>query len=87
MDVQTDHRIVAFGADRMMLFDANEGQVIVDANRPTPEGDWTVVAQGVPDVVVSGRPAAIQAMVDQALAALPGTGYSCIVPHGLMELP
>lgn len=87
MDVQTDHRIVAFGADRMMLFDANEGQVIVDANRPNPEGEWTIVAEGVPDVTATTRPAAIQAMVDQALAALPGTGYSCIVPHGLSDLP
>ena len=87
MDVQTDHRIVAFGADRMMLFDANEGQVLVDANRPDVESDWTIVTDGIPDIVVSGRPAAIQAMVEQALAVLPGTGYSCTVPHGLADLP
>lgn len=87
MDVHTDHRIVAFGSDRMMLFNADEGAVIVDASRPDAQGDWTVVADGVPDVTASTRVEAIQAMVDQALAALPGSGYSCTVPHGLAELP
>lgn len=87
MDVHTDHQIVAFGADRMMLFDADAGEVIVDCNRPAGGTAWTAVAEGVPDVTVEGRPAAIMAMVDQALAALPGTGYSCTVPHGLSELP
>ena len=87
MDVQTDHRIVAFGDDRMMLFDAEAGAVLVDANRPDINGEWTVVAEGVPDVTVATRTEAITAMVEQALAALPGTGYSCIVPHGLAEMP
>ena len=87
MDVQTDHRIVSFGEDRMMLFDANEGAVIVDCNRAGLGEPWTAVAEGVPDVTVSTRVDAIQAMVDQALASLPGTGYSCTVPHGLTEMP
>lgn len=87
MDVQTDHRIVSFGEDRMMLFDANEGVVIVDANRPNVESEWTIVTEGIPDVTAATRVLAIQAMVDQALTVLPGTGYSCTVPHGLMEMP
>ena len=87
MDVQTDHRIVAFGADRMMLFDAEAGAVIVDANRAAVGEPWTVVAEGISDVTVATRVEAIQAMVDQALSALPGSGYSCTVPHGLAELP
>lgn len=85
MDVQTDHRIVAFGGDRMMLFNADEGVVIVDCNRAN--GVWTVSAEGVPDVTADNRPDAITAMVDQALNSLGGTGYSCTVPHGLAELP
>lgn len=87
MDVQTDHRIVSFGEDRMMLFDANEGVVIVDANRPNAESEWTIVTEGIPDVTAATRVLAIQAMINQALASLPGTGYSCTVPHGLMEMP
>ena len=85
MDVRTDHQIVAFGTERMMLFDSEAGTVIVDANRS--QGIWTIEAQGIPDVTASNRPDAIQAMVEQALAALPGTGYSCTVPHGLTDLP
>ena len=87
MDVQTDHRIVAFGGDRMMLFDAEAGVVIVDANRAGLGEVWTIAADGIPDITAANRVDAIQAMVDQALAALPGTGYSCTVPHGLAELP
>lgn len=86
MDVQTDHRIVSFGDDRMMLFDATEGAVLVDCNR-VDGGDWTITTDGVDDVTAATRPEAIQAMIDQALAALPGTGYSCTVPHGLAEMP
>mgnify|MGYP000965608912 CR=1 FL=1 len=85
MDVRTDHQIVAFGTERMMLFDSEAGTVIVDANRS--QGIWTIEAQGIPNITASNRPDAIQAMVDQALAALPGTGYSCTVPHGLTDLP
>lgn len=85
MDVQADHSIISFGPDRMMLFDARAGAVIVDCSRD--DTTWTVVADGVPDVTAADRPAAITAMIAQALAALPGTGYSCTVPHGLTELP
>lgn len=87
MDVQTDHQIVSFGVDRMMLFDSNEGNVIVDCNRAVPGGVWTASAVGIPDATAATRAEAIQVMVDQALAALPGTGYSCTVPHGLAEMP
>ena len=87
MDVQTDHRIVSFGGDRMMLFDSAEGVVIVDCNRAGLGEPWTAVAEGVPDAVASNRTDAITAMVDQALKSLGGKGYSCTVPHGLSELP
>ena len=85
MDVQTDHQIVAFGADRMMLFNASEGEVLVDCNRA--DGVWIAVAEGAEDVTTDNRPDAIMAMVNQALEILPGTGYSCTVPHGLAEQP
>lgn len=87
MDVQTDHRIVSFGEDRMMLFDAEAGAVIVDCNRAALGEPWTAVAEGAEDVTVATRVEAIQAMVDQALSILPGDGYSCTVPHGLAEMP
>ena len=87
MDVQTDHRIVSFGEDRMMLFDASEGVVIVDANREGLDKPWTIVTNGIPDVTAPNRSMAINTMINQALASLPGTGYSCTVPHGLMEMP
>lgn len=93
MDVQTDHQIVAFGADRMMLFDAT-GTAVVDCTR-NADGSWTATATGVPAVTmpadISGgrtsRQGAINAMINQALAASPGTGYSTMVPHGLAEMP
>lgn len=85
MDVQTDHQIVRFGDDRMMLFDAAAGNVIVDCVRA--DGEWTITADGADDVVVPDRPAAIDAMIAQALEVLPGDGYSTTVPHGLAELP
>jgi hypothetical protein len=93
MDVQTDHQIVAFGADRMLLFDG-AGTVVVDCGR-NADGSWTAKAAGVPDVTmpadISGgatcRQGAITAMINQALAASPGDGYSTIVPHGLAEMP
>lgn len=94
MDVQTDHQIVSFGADRMMLFDAVSGTVVVDSNR-NPDGSWTATASGVPDVTMPAdiqpgptfRQGAITAMINQALAASPGDGYSTMVPHGLAEMP
>lgn len=93
MDALTDHQIVAFGADKMMLF-GGDGTVIVDCNR-NQDGSWTAKAVGVPDVTVPAditggptfRQGAIKAMINQALAASPGTGYSTMVPHGLAEMP
>lgn len=88
MDVQTDHQIVGFGTNMMQLFDS-DGTVIVTAERPNTESNWTIKvnAGGVPDVTAVDRGGAITALVDQALAALPGTGYSTLCPHGLAELP
>ncbi|MEU9805014.1 hypothetical protein [Mycobacterium sp. NPDC050853] len=87
MDVQTDHQIVGFGTNRMQLFNSPDGAVLVTAERPDETSPWTVHADGVPDVSATDRPTAITALCDQALAALPGTGYSTLCPHGLAELP
>lgn len=85
MNVQTDHQIVAFGDDHMKLFDAATGDPIVTATRSA--GTWTITADGVSDVTAPDRPGAITAMTEQALASLPGSGYSTLVPYGLPEQP
>ncbi|GAA2418023.1 hypothetical protein [Mycolicibacterium llatzerense] len=84
-DVLTDHKIVAFDSELMQLFNCADGTVIVTATRA--DGTWTMHADGVDDVTAADRPAAITAMIEQALAALPGAGYSTTVPYGLPELP
>lgn len=84
-DVTTSHQIVAFGTELMQLFDCATAAVVVTATRA--EGVWTVHADGVDDVTATDREPAVVAMTDQLLAALPGTGYSTTVPHGLLELP
>lgn len=84
-DVRTDHQIVPFDTELMKLFNCEDSTVIVTATRT--EGAWTVHADGADDVIAPDRPAAITAMTEQALAVLPGTGYSTTVPHGLAELP
>jgi hypothetical protein len=83
--VKTDHQIAAFGDDLMRLFDSATGEPIVTATRA--DGTWTVTADSVPDVTAADRSAALTAMTEQALAALPGAGYSTLIPHGLAELP
>ena len=86
-DVRTDHQIVAFDSELMQLFDSATGAAIVTATRVGGVGGtWTVSADGVDDVTAADRQAAITAMIEQALAALGGTGYSTTVPHGLAEL-
>lgn len=85
MDVRTDHQIVAFGDDRMKLFDSATSDLIVTATRSA--GTWTITAAGIPDVTAPDRPGAITAMTEQALASLPGAGYSTLVPYGLPEQP
>lgn len=82
--VQTDHQIVAPNQDLMLLLDEN-GQTVVTATRD--KGKWTIHADGVKDNLCGTRPDAIMAMTDHALAALPGSGYSTLVPHGLPESP
>lgn len=83
--VQTNHQIVGFGTEHMKLFDATTGEPIVTATREGSE--WTITADGTPDATAPDRPAAITAMTEQALAALPGTGYSTLVPRELSDLP
>jgi len=84
----------------MMLFDNDAGTVVVDCNR-NADGAWVSTAPGVADVttppdepnsngvggVTTYRQGAITAMIEQALLASPGTGYSTLVPHGLPETP
>lgn len=84
-EVHTDHQIVAFGPNLMQLFESNTGNLIVTATRSDDE--WTIAAEGVPDVTATSRHAAITAMTEQALAALGGSGYSTLVPHGLSDMP
>jgi hypothetical protein len=92
-EVKTDHKIVG-GEHLMQLLDTNTLEIIVTATRDPATGVWTVHAENasVPDVTaptVAGSPTprseAITAMVNQALAALPGSGYSTLVPYGLPE--
>lgn len=85
--VQTSHQIVGFGTEHMKLFDATTGEPIVTATRT--DGTWTIAvdSSSIPDVTTTDRPAAITAMTEQALAALPGTGYSTLVPRELSDLP
>lgn len=87
--VQTDHQIVAFGADQMKLFDAT-GDPIVTATRA--DGIWTIHAEDVTDVTAEDRAGALEAMPQQAFALLGpsgpgGKGYSTLIPHGLADLP
>jgi hypothetical protein len=95
-DVKTDHKIVAGGDDLMQLLDSNTLAVVITATRNPASGEWTIHAENgsVPDLIaptVAGgaqpRSEVISAMISQALDALPGTGYSCVVPHGLPETP
>jgi hypothetical protein len=94
MDVQGDHQIVTFGPDKMVLFDNATGTPIIDCTRDPATGDWTVTAPKIGSITIPAdklgdthRQTVIQAMITHALAALPGTGYSCIVPHGLESMP
>lgn len=83
-DVKTDHKIVGHNPDLMQLYD-QAGTLIATATRA--DGVWTVSADGITDVTADTRQDAIMALTEQALAALGGTGYSTMVPHGLAEQP
>lgn len=87
-EVVTDHQVVAFGADRMDLFECATGTAIASAVRV---GDgWRVhvwAEEGIEPVDAESRRDAVTAMTEQVLAVLPGTGYSTTVPHGLMDAP
>lgn len=84
-DVATSHQIVAFGTELMKVFECATAAVVVTATRA--EGTWTVHADGLDDVTATDRESAVVAMTNQLLAAVPGTGTSTTVPHGLLELP
>ncbi len=88
--VQTDHQIVAFGADQMKLFDCATGEPVITATRAA--GVWTIQSQGVADVTAEDRAGALGAMPQQAFEKLGpsgpgGKGYSTLIPHGLADLP
>lgn len=88
MQAETDHQIVALGHDRMHLCDNATGSTHVVAERV---GDkWVVSApdnDSVEAVSVKTRLDAVHAMIDRALAALPGTGYSTAWHPALSEMP
>ncbi|MUL47619.1 hypothetical protein FZI85_25230 [Mycobacterium sp. CBMA293] len=84
-DVATSHQIVAFGNEMMKLFECATAAVVVTATRA--DGVWTVHAEGIDDVTAIDRGVAVTAMTSQLLAAIPGTGCSTTVPHGIFELP
>lgn len=80
MQVQTDHQIAAFGVDEMQLLDnTDSGKTLVTAIRA--DDVWTISAEGVDDVTAVDRATAITKMTEQALAILPGTGYSTFLPR------
>lgn len=85
MHVETDHQILAVGGDKMTLFDPAAGKVHVTASRSTD--GWVIQAEGLHDITRGTREETIYAMTEHALALLPGTGYSTLVPTGLAELP
>lgn len=82
--VETDHQII-WSNDRMVLVDASSLVEIVTATLVS--GWWTIHTDGVADVTVDNRSDAVDQLIAHALEKLPGTGYSCLVPHGLKELP
>lgn len=98
MQAMADHQIIAVNPDRMVVMDSTvepgQNPILVEANR-NPAGDWVVSAAGVADITIppdiqpgpTYRRNAITAMVNQALAASPGDGYSTVVPRGLAETP
>lgn len=91
-EVGTNHRIIAFGNDIMVLFDSHDGTTIVSASRRPPLAGWTVSVEnkltGIEDVVAEDRPAAITTMMELALQALPQKpGYSTLIPRGLEDMP
>ncbi|AER47583.1 minor tail protein [Mycobacterium phage DS6A] len=85
-DVKTDHQVVPVGADLMQLVDCRTGALIATATRTGER--WMVAADGgIAGGTVGARGEAITALVELALAALGGTGYSTLVPSGLSEVP
>jgi len=87
--VRTDHKVVPFGDNRMVLFETASGTRLVTANRASEFPKWVVHVENSPreDVEADDRQSAIMAMIDLALEKLGGKGYSTTVPHGLLELP
>lgn len=80
---------MAFGTEKMTLSDFLTGEGIVQAERSGCCGayKWLVKAEGVEDRSAEDRNDAIDLMIDAALEALPGTGYSTFVPHSVRQLP
>ena len=77
MHIQTDHQIVALGHNLMQLVDNASGDVHASAQRLGDE--WVVSAPGsdkVKDISRATRREAVEQMIEHALEALPGTGYS-----------
>lgn len=88
-DAKTDHKIEPYGANVMKLKEFDADIDIIVATRQDVGQPWTIHSDkdDVADTTADNREDAIQEMVNLALVALPGTGYSCIVPHDLPETP
>jgi len=87
VDVKPHHRITVINPDHMSLLDTDTGATIVTATRGGSNQPWIITADGVPDVTAPDRAGAIQAMTEQALAALGGSSYTTQVPPGLFDQP
>jgi hypothetical protein len=90
-NVETNHQIIALGADRMELRDNASGGVIATAIRADSESPWQVDVNmdGAEDFgPVPSRAEAINHMIFDRPDVDPSKpGYSTLVPHGLPELP
>lgn len=81
MQAQPHHQIIPFG-DRMLLTDYGTNRIIVEARRSGAD-EWTLSSSGAQNVTVETggtRRAAVDAMIDMALAVLPEDGYATWVP-------
>lgn len=87
VNVTTDHQVFPFGDNTMALFDSATGAQLVSATRENIGAPWTIRAEGADDVTTLVRAEAITALIDHALSVLPGSGYTCLVPTGLGDLP
>lgn len=88
-NVRTNGQIVAFGENKMTLFDNETFSPIIHAERGNSEDaqQWTIIAEGQTAVTTMNRLEAITAMGNMALAFTGNDGYSTFLPSGLDQQP